>query len=81
MKTLYLHYPLQVSMTVKLYVDEHFDPSDIEALQAKVTREDLLSADVDDVEWDHLKNAWRYADADDCWVTDDSDGYFTNQIS
>ena len=81
MKTLYLHYPVQVSMTVKLYVDDHFDPTDIDALQEKVTQNDLLNADVDEVEWDHLKDAWRYTDSDDCWVTDDGDGYFTNQLS
>lgn len=80
MKTLLLHYPVTTSMTVMLEVDDDFDPCDIDELQELVTKEDLVDSEVEPVEWDHLKSAWRYADPQDCWVTDPNGGYFTTDM-
>ena len=67
-------------MSVTLEVDDDFDPSDIDELQELVTKDHLCNSDVEPVQWDHLKDAWRYADPQDCWVTDADDGYFTTDM-
>ena len=80
MKTLYLHYPVTTSMSVTVEVDDDFDPCDIDELQELVTKEHLVDSEVEPVEWDHLKSAWRYTDPQDCWVTDSDDGFFTTDM-
>tara|TARA_B100000214_G_scaffold181789_1_gene131109 strand:+ start:244 stop:495 length:252 start_codon:yes stop_codon:yes gene_type:complete len=77
MKTLTIHLPIKTSIAVELNVSDDTDPSDIAWLQELIEREDLVKAELEDIGWDHYKDAWRYSDPQDCWVTDPEGNYWT----
>ena len=81
MKTLLLHYPVTTTMSVMLEVDDDFNLPDIHELHELVTKKHLVNSEVEPVEWDNLKDAWRNADLESCWVTDTNGGYFTTDMA
>jgi len=64
---LYVNYNLNVTYTVQ--VERETLPTE-DDLIASVTRDELLNGD-GELTWDDIKDAWRYSDPADIFITDD----------
>lgn len=62
--------PVTTSMATTLDIPWGVDPGEfmVEYLLNVMTRDDLASFDVEPVEWDHIKAAWKGLDPDECWI-------------
>jgi len=63
----------EVTTSFVLTVDRLELPEDHDELLESVTRDELCECpiEVHELEWSHLKEAWRSADTENTWVTDD----------
>lgn len=67
--TVFIEYMVSVSALVEKEVPEG---TDYRAVVNSVTRDDLLGADVQEVEWGHLKDAWRCEDHPNVYKADEN---------
>ena len=66
-----IEYEVITSVTVTVERDQL--PSNPNDLLESVTRDELAnSPDIIPIEWGHLKDAWRAADADNTHITDEN---------
>ena len=65
---IFLEYEVTTSFTITIERDDL--PEDHQELLDSVTREELANApmELNEIEWGHLKEAWRYATPDNTWV-------------
>lgn len=66
-----LEYEVTTSFVLTIERDEL--PEDHQSLLESVTRKELAEApmEVNDLEWDHIKDSWRNATPDSTWVYDE----------
>ena len=67
-----LEYEVTTSFVLTIERDEL--PEDHEDLLESVTRDELANApmEINQIEWGHLKEAWRSATPDSTWVYDEN---------
>ncbi len=66
-----IEYEVITSVTVTVERDQL--PEDPNDLLESVTRDEMVNAEeVNPIEWGHLKDAWRAADADNTHITDEN---------
>ena len=74
----FIEYMVSVSALVEKEVPEGTDYYDI---INSVTRDELVEADVKEVEWGHLKDAWRCEDHPNVYKADeDGNIYWSEQM-
>jgi hypothetical protein len=63
----------EVTTTFQLTVERDELPDDAETLLDSVTRAELADSpcDVNPIEWDHLKYAWRNSTPDNTYITNE----------
>ena len=64
----FIEYEVHVIALVEKEVPDH---ADYEEVANSVTREDLVGADVQSVEWGNLKDAWRSTDYPNIYKADE----------
>ena len=67
-----IEYEIITSATLTVERDQL--PEDVNDLLESVTRDELANSpfDIVPIEWGHLKDAWRAADADNTHITDEN---------
>jgi hypothetical protein len=65
----------QVTTSFCITVERDELPKDHDALLESVTRDEIvdLPMEVYDIEWDHIKYAWRESSPENTYVTDEND--------
>ncbi len=64
----------EVTTSFRITLERNELPKDHDALLESVTRDELANApmDVYDIEWDHIKMAWRESSPDNTYVSDEN---------
>jgi hypothetical protein len=65
----------EVTTSFQLTIERDEPPEDVNDLLESVTRDELSESpcDVYPIEWGHLKEAWRNADPENTYITDEND--------